>query len=141
MQDVPYLAFAAGPLRVALPLFAVRQILDAGDANIQAQTSEPALPALNLARLLGEDALTSRPAVVIFESGGVAVRLACCRLLGVFHAATVTALPPAVLVRWPGLVKGLLRYDGLIMLVDPMILRALIDDDPGVRVAIHGPAA
>ena len=71
-----------------------------------------------------------RPAVLVFEAGQRPVRLACCRLSGVFRAGEPVPLPPAVLVRWPGLVRGTLRQTGHIMLLEPPVLQALVDDDP-----------
>jgi hypothetical protein len=125
--DLPYLALVAGPLRVALRLAAIRQILDAGSPAPGAEPEN----ALSLARLLGEEPLPRRPAILAFEaSGGGLLRLSVCQFHGVFRAGDPQPLPPAVLVRWPGLVRGTLRHEGLIPVLDELTLRALIDDDP-----------
>jgi hypothetical protein len=87
--------------------------------------------------VLGEEPLPGRPALVVFDSSSGGLRLACCRLAGVFRAGDPRPLPPAVLVRWPGLVRGTLRKEGLVMLLDPIVLRALVDDDPDAPLAAH----
>lgn len=106
MDRARFLALVAGPFRVALPLRAVKQIVDVGGA--EGAPPDEAQGAVSLAAVFGEAPMPWRPAVVLLDVGGAELLLSCCRLEGVFEADVPLPLPKTVAMRWPGLLQGAL---------------------------------
>jgi hypothetical protein len=142
-----FLAVEAGPFRVALALRAVRQILDVGNGDAILDPRALGVTPFSMARLLGADDASARPAVLLLEStsalrAGPAepVVLTCCRLHGVVDAAMPTPLPRTVACRWPGLLRGTIDARGnaggdasgdLLLVLDDVVLMGLIESQPG----------
>ena len=128
-----YLGVRAGPFRLALPLEAVRQILDVGGEQASAPTDPRALGVLplSLARLLDSEPVARRPALLLFDGLSGPVLLSTCVLGGVVDAATPRPLPRTVACRWPGLIRGVLHLqaqdDGLRLIIDPRVLMGLVE--------------
>ena len=124
-----YLGVRAGPFRLALPLEAVRQILDIGGEQASAPSDPRALGVLplSLARLLGSEPVARRPALLLFDGLSGPVLLSTCVLGGVVDADAPRALPRTVACRWPGLIRGVLEDDGLRLVIDPRVLMGLVE--------------
>lgn len=107
-----FLAVDAGPFCLALPLGAVRQILDVGGEHGSAPLDARALGVvpLSLAALLGATPLAVRPALLLFDGLDGPVLLTVCALVGVFDAVEPAALPETVACRWPGLITGIVKH-------------------------------
>src|SRR4051812_38408476 len=108
MATERYLGVEAGPFRLALPLPAVRQILDVGGEQAQAPSDPRALGVLphSLATLLGAAPLLGRPALLLFDGHTGPVLLSTCVLGNVLDRAPPRPLPRTVACRWPGLIRG-----------------------------------
>jgi hypothetical protein len=130
-----FLAVEAGPFRLALPLEAVRQILDVGGELAQAPTDPRALGVEphSLARLLGDAPSKQRPALLLFDGPIGPVLLSTCVLGRVFDAPAPKSLPRTVACRWPGLIRGALHdstlddVGGLRLVLDPRVLMGLVE--------------
>lgn len=124
-----YLAIDAGPFSLALPLSAVRQILDLGGEQATAPTDPRALGVepLSLARLLGASPRSERQGLLLFDGLVGPVLLAACALRGVFDADPPRPLPETVACRWPGLIAGLVRHQGLRLAIDARFLMGLVE--------------
>jgi hypothetical protein len=124
-----FLAVEAGPFALALPLGAVRQILDVGGDHATAPSDPRALGVLpiSLAELLGAEARRTRPALLLFDGLAGPVLLSTCVLGGVFDADAPRPLPPTVACRWPGLVAGVVVHDGMRLAVDAVFLMGLVE--------------
>jgi hypothetical protein len=129
MPGVRYLAVDAGPFRLALPLEAVRQILDVGGEQAQAPSDPRALGVTpcSLAHLLGAQPSSQKPALLLFDGHTGPVLLSTCELGGVFEAANAAPLPKTVACRWPGLIKGAIDDNGLRLVLDERVLMGLVE--------------
>ena len=127
MQGERYLGLEAGPFRVALPLVAVRQILDAGGGSAPTDPRALGVEPTELAAVLGAPQEEGRRALLLFDGHPGPVLLAVDRLLGVLEPRGVTALPRTVATRWPGLIEGTLRHEGLVLILDPQVLVGLVE--------------
>lgn len=134
MSAQRYLAVRAGPFRLALPLEAVRQILDVGGAQASAPSDPRALGVapLSLARLLGSEPGPHRPALLLFDGLSGPALLSTCVLGNVIDADAPRPLPRTVACRWPGLVRGVLEDEprtkgGLRLVLDPRVLMGLVE--------------
>ena len=124
-----YLGVQAGPFRLALPLPAVRQILDVGGDAAQAPSDPRALGVepLSLAKLLEMEPRPGRPALLLFDGHTGPVLLSTCLLGAVLDAAPPRPLPRTVACRWPGLIRGTIDDDGLRLVLDPRVLMGLVE--------------
>ena len=129
-----YLAVEAGPFRLALPLEAVRQILDVGGEQAVAPSDPRALGVLpcSLARLLGNEPRPARPALLLFDGHTGPVLLSTCILGRVLDAASPEPLPRTVACRWPGLIRGAIFDDDagtrdVRLVLDPRVLMGLVE--------------
>ncbi len=148
-----HIALSAGPFKVALPLISIRQLLDMGGEKSFAPMDPRALGVapISLARLLGEEPSTSRPALLLFDGHTGPVLLTACTLDGIFEPkpADIAPLPKAVAVRWPDLIKGTVRHEAAVRLVlDPHVLMGVVEvrqaelaeDDPAAAALFDVPA-
>jgi hypothetical protein len=128
---VRFLAADAGPFRLALPLNAVRQILDLGGAQATAPTDPRALGVepVSLARLLGAAPNDTRQGLLLLDGLSGPVLMSACSLFGVFDTNVPVALPETVVCRWPGLVAGIVREPdgGVRLALDAGFLMGLIE--------------
>ena len=122
-----YLGMVAGPFRLALPIVAVRQILDAGDGSAPTDPRALGVEPVPLANVLGAKPQGSRSALLLFDGHPGPVLLTVDRLLGVLEPHQVMPLPKTVATRWPGLVQGTLRHDGLVLILHPQVLIGLVE--------------
>jgi hypothetical protein len=124
-----YLGVRAGPFRLALPLEAVRQILDVGGEQASAPSDPRALGVrpLSLARLLGDEPVARRPALLLFDGLSGPVLLSTCVLGSVLDTAPPRPLPRTVACKWPGLIRGVLVDDGLRLVLDTRVLMGLVE--------------
>lgn len=129
MPAVRYLAVEAGPFRLALPLEAVRQILDVGGDQTQAPQDPRALGVkpCSLAHLLGAQPSSPKPALLLFDGHTGPVLMSTCALGRVFDAQAATPLPKTVACRWPGLIKGAIDDNGLRLVLDERVLMGLVE--------------
>ena len=125
-----YLALTAGPYPIALPLSAVRQILDVGGEQ-QAAPHDPralGVAPVPLARLLGAEPLMKRPALLLFDGHTGPVLLSACTMAGVLDAPSPRPLPRTVACRWPGLIRGIVDDpSGPRLGLDPRVLMGLVE--------------
>jgi hypothetical protein len=126
---VRYLAVEAGPFRLALPLEAVRQILDVGGEQASAPSDPRALGVTpcSLALLLGSQPSSPKPALLLFDGHSGPVLLSTCALGRVFDGVDPAPLPKTVACRWPGLIQGALDDAGLRLVLDPRVLMGLVE--------------
>lgn len=124
-----FLGVRAGPFRLALPLEAVRQILDVGGDQGSAPSDPRALGVrpLSLARLLGSEPVARRPALLLFDGLSGPALLSTCVLGSVIDAAPPRPLPRTVACKWPGLIRGVLADDGLRLVLDTRVLMGLVE--------------
>ena len=127
MQRERYLGLVAGPFQVALPLVAVRQILDVGAGGAPTDPLGLGVEPIALASVLGEEPGQAHQALLLFDGHAGPVLLTADRLLGVLEPERVVALPETVVVRWPGLISGILRHRGLVLILDPQVLVGIIE--------------
>jgi hypothetical protein len=127
-----FLGVDAGPFKLALPLAAVRQILDVGAGEAALDPRALGVTPYSLAELLGEQRKSSRPALLLFDSilgTSDPVVLTCCLLRGVIDSPTPKPLPLTVACRWPGLLRGTIDDggSGLILVLDASVLMGLLE--------------
>ncbi len=122
-----YLAVDAGPFALALPLSAVRQILDMGGSQQGAALDPKVLGVVpvSLAALLHATPSSSRPALLLLDNESGATLLSVCALHGVFDGDTPVALPSTVACRWPALLSGVVHAGGVRLAIDPRVLVVL----------------
>jgi hypothetical protein len=119
----------AGPYALALPLRCVRQILDLGGAQSTAPVDPRALGVtpISLAELLGAEPLTDRPGLLLVDGPTGPVLLMACKTGSVYDASALWPLPQTVVVRFGGLLRGVLLLDRPRLLLDPVILLGLVE--------------
>lgn len=128
-----YLTLSAGPFRLALPLHAIKQILDVGgfDQLVPYNPADHGVVPVSLARALGRTPLGGRPAYVLCHRGDTDVVLAACALGDVLDVADKPRpLPATVVCRWPGLMHGIIRDPkdgGLRLVLDSVVLGGLLE--------------
>jgi hypothetical protein len=115
-----YLGVTAGPYVLALPIAGVRSILDVGGGAPLDVRSLGVLP-VSLAGLLGVTSSVTSPGLVLLDGAQAGssgpLLLSCCAVHGVFAGDDERPLPRTVACRWPGLVPGTVRHDGVLRLV------------------------
>jgi hypothetical protein len=123
------LALRAGPYRVCLPLTSVRQILDMGGAKASAPLDPRALGVMpvSLARVLGAEPTSDRPALLLLDGISGPLLLSACELGEVLDAAAIAPLPPTVTIRFPGLLRGTISHHGARLVLEPDVLAAVTD--------------
>lgn len=137
-----FLGLIAGPYHVGLPIGAVRQILDAGGGGAPTDPRALGVEPIPLARLLGAEPRSDRPALLLFDGHPGPLLLSSCSLTGVLEPDGIIPLPATVATRWPGLVRGTVRQKGLVLLLDPQVLVGLVEawqmeaPEPGPEVAL-----
>ncbi len=133
-----YLGANAGPFRLALPLSSVRQILDVGAGDTPLDPRALGVRPISLAKLLGAEPTSTRPAVLLFDGTSDPVVLTCCSLAGVIDAPPPLPLPKTVAVRWPGLLQGTLDTDGgLRLALDARVLMGLVEQADADAIEDH----
>lgn len=130
-----YLALLAGPFAVALPLTSVRQILDMGGERSFAPQDPRALGVepVSLARLLGAEPTSTRPALLLFDGHTGPVLVTACALQGVFEPPHITPLPPTVATRWPDLIRGTTKHGGLRLVLAAQVLMGVAEVGAGAE--------
>lgn len=127
MQQERYLGLVAGPFRVALPIVAVRQILDVGGGTAPTDPRALGVEPIALASVLGAAPQRERQALLLFDGHPGPVLLTADELLGVLEPSNVSPLPATVATRWPGLVRGTLRHEGLVLILDPQVMVGVVE--------------
>jgi len=127
MQQERYLGLVAGPYRVALPLVAVRQILDVGEGTAPTDPRALGVEPISLARVLGATQQRDRQALLLFDGHPGLVLVTADALLGVLEAEDIKPIPDTVAIRWPGLIKGTLQHEGLVLILEPQVLTGLVE--------------
>jgi len=124
-----FLGLRAGLFPVSLPLASVRQILDMGGDKGSAPTDprELGVAPVSLARILGAQPGPERPALLLLDGASGPLLLTVCELVGVLDATEVTPLPPSVSIRFPGLLRGLIRQEGVHLVLDPQALAKVVE--------------
>ena len=128
-----FLAVDAGPIRLALPLPSVRQILDVGAGEAALDPRALGVTPHSLAELLGAAPTSTRPALLLFDSilgAHDPIVLTCCKLRGVVDAPRPRPLPATVACTWPHLLRGTLDNaddDGVILVLDASVLMGLLE--------------
>lgn len=122
-----HLGLRAGPFRLALPIVAVRQILDTGGGGSPTDPRALGVMPVPLATVLGVEPSAKRPALLLFDGDPGPVLLSACSLDGVLEGREVAPLPRTVATRWPGLVLGTLKHKGLVLVLDPQVLVGLVE--------------
>lgn len=140
MATQRFLGVRAGPFRLAMPLEAVRQILDVGGDQASAPTDPRALGVLplSLAKLLGSEPVARRPALLLFDGLSGPALLSTCVLGRVIDAAPPRPLPRTVACRWPGLIRGVLVDEGLRLVLDTRVLMGLVEAAALEQAALEG---
>jgi hypothetical protein len=146
VQQERYLGLVAGPFRVALPIVAVRQILDVGGGTAPTDPRALGVEPIALASVLGAQQRRERQALLLFDGHPGPVLLTADELLGVLEPRALSGLPATVATRWPGLVRGTLRHKGLVLILDPQVLVGLVEvwradnakEPPGATAEVSG---
>jgi hypothetical protein len=138
-EKLRFLALRAGPFRVALPLTAVRQILDMGGATATTPLDPRSLGVapVSLARVLGAEPTSEHPALLLFEGSHGPLLLTADALEGVVDAPAPRPLPSTVSMRFPALVAGTVEHEGLLLAFDPATLVDVVEIRQGELEPAH----
>ena len=128
-----FIEVRAGRYRLALPLIAIRQILDLGGGSGADDPKRLGLVATSLADALEETQKASNPALLLFEGQMGPQVISVCGLGKIFHVEQILPIPRTVRTRWPELLRGVIRHqaedDGhrFWVAIDPAVMISIVE--------------
>lgn len=126
-----FIQLRAGEYHLALPLIGVQKIIALGvQASNPSAAGKPLPPnAISLARVLGaKRAPDTEPCLLRLVGQAESTLVSCCEIEGFWEAESLEPMSGTVGIRWPGLIRGLMRKRGRwIVVLEPAILVGVLE--------------